>query len=436
MDIAVIGGGLTGLTAAYELTKRGHRVTVFEKESSLGGLAYGFKQPNWDWHMEGAYHHLFTNDRYIISLLEELGLSERLIRKRPITANLLPPNSKLSFEFGDGVPIVPLDSPTSLLRFPTLSLLDKVRTAALLGFLKLNPYWQPLEGITAEQLLISIGGNHAYKTIWEPLLYGKFGTYAPRVAASWFWARIKKRTPRLCYIRGGFHTLITALAQEIKHQGGHILPSKTVTSVQRESGNTYYVSWSGAKKLFDKVLFTIPTPLVTAILPILPHTYTLPLRSIPHLSAQTLILETDRPILKNVYWLNVTDRSFPFLAAVAHTNFMDRKHYGNHHLTYFGNYLPPDHPYLSLSEKELLSIFLPFIRRIASDSKFKIKNLKLFVAPFAQPVHERHYSQNIPPIATPLPGIYLANMDYIYPWDRGTNYAVELGMRAARTILQ
>ena len=32
--------------------------------------------------------------------------------------------------------------------------------------------------------------------------------------------------------------------------------------------------------------------------------------------------------------------------------------------------------------------------------------------------------------------IYLANLDSIYPWDRGTNYAVELGIRAAHTIIQ
>ncbi|WP_292254391.1 FAD-dependent oxidoreductase [Marinospirillum sp.] len=30
-NIAVIGGGITGITTAYALLKRGHRVTVYER---------------------------------------------------------------------------------------------------------------------------------------------------------------------------------------------------------------------------------------------------------------------------------------------------------------------------------------------------------------------------------------------------------------------
>ncbi len=62
MKIAVIGGGFTGLAAAYHLTKKGHDVAVFEKDATLGGLAHGFQQPEWQWHLEYAYHHFFTND--------------------------------------------------------------------------------------------------------------------------------------------------------------------------------------------------------------------------------------------------------------------------------------------------------------------------------------------------------------------------------------
>lgn len=446
MRIAIIGGGITGLTAAYELTRAGHKVTVFEKESSLGGLAYGFKQPNWSWHIEGAYHHLFTNDAAIIGLLKKLGLKHDLIVKRPITAHLLPtstslqdtPTSKPGFDSLEGAPIFPLDSPLRLFQFPILSIVDKFRTALLLTFLKITPFWKPLESITAEQLITSIGGKHAFTTIWEPLLYGKFGTYAPLVAASWFWARIKKRTPHLCYIRGGFHTLVKALSGAVSENGGTILTSTTVESIKSASKGLYYVLWKNHKQKFDRVLITIPTPLALSLFPkhgIRNAQYDA-LRAIPHLSAQTLIIETDKPILKNVYWLNVTDQSFPFLAAVAHTNFMDPKHYSNHHLTYFGNYLPEGHPHLTMTKKQLLNIFLPFIRRTSPHATYNIHHTFLYTAPYAQPVHERHYSRKIPPIITPIPGIYFANMDYIVPWDRGTNYAVALGQNAAMTILR
>lgn len=422
MKIAIVGGGITGLAAAYRLSQQGHAVSLFEKESYLGGLAYGFTSPGWDWHIEGAYHHLFTNDRSIISFINELGLSEKLIVKRPITASLW--NDRM----------YQLDSPQSLFTFPGLSITDKLRTALLLGIVKLTPFWQPFESFTAEQFIVSIGGKQAFQTIWKPLLYGKFSSFAPRLAASWFWARIKKRTPRLCYIDGGFHTLVEALEKTITGHGGNILTSTAVTSIKKGQGKSYIVSLGENTKQFDKVLLTIPTPFALSLLPKYDRRNPIydAFRAIPHLSAQTLILETKEPILRDVYWLNITDQSFPFLAAVAHTNFMDKKHYGNRHLTYFGNYLPEGHPYLSMTKTQLFNTFFPFLTKLnPSLKKGDITRSFLFTAPFAQPVHTLHYSKKIPPIKTPIPHIYLANMDMVHPWDRGTNYAVELGLRAA-----
>jgi len=396
MKIAIIGGGFTGLTAAYELVKKGHQVTVFEKEKTLGGLAHGFKLPDWDWHLESAYHHLFTNDTTILGLIKELGLSDKLIIKRPITATLY-----------HGA-MYPLDSPMHLLRFPGIPLFDRIRTGILLAFLKVNPFWQPFEHMTAKQLFLTIGGARAWETIWEPLMIGKFGTYADRVAASWLWARIKKRTQKLYYIKGGFHTLISALEKAIIQRGGTIH-----TGIQLDTLDQLV---KFAK--FDKVLLTIHTP-----------------SSIPHLHAQTLILQTKEPILKNTYWLNITDRSFPFLAVVAHTNMIDKKYYGGHHLTYFGNYLPEGHPYLSMTKEQLLKKFWPYIKKLNPKLRSnEVTKLYVFTGFYAQPVHELHYSRRAPKLETPIKGLYLANMDSIYPWDRGTNYAVELGLHAARSI--
>ncbi len=410
MKIAIIGGGITGLTAAYELTKRGHKVTIFEKEKTLGGLAWGFTQPNWGWHLEGAYHHLFTNDNTIIHLIHELGISDKLIIKRPITATYWQGKS------------YPLDSPSSLLSFPGLSLLDKVRTGLLIGALKINPFWKPLESITAKKLFIIVGGSASWRTLWEPLMIGKFGNYSDTVAASWLWARIKKRTPQLIYIAGGFHTLIETLEKNITKNGGKIITEKIITSLDDLP--------------FDKILLTIPTPLIQKLDPDLSFGIGNLTLNIPHLHAQTLIIETKEPILKDTYWLNITDRTFPFLAVVAHTNFIEKKHYGNHHLTYFGNYFLSGHPYLSMKKNQLLDIFYPFILRLIRNSKFEIRNSFLFNGPFAQPVHQLHYSNIAPKLDPPAggPNVCLANLDSIYPWDRGTNYAVELGQKAARQI--
>jgi protoporphyrinogen oxidase len=306
-----------------------------------------------------------------------------------------------------------------------------------LAFLKFNPFWKPLEGITAGDLLTHVGGMRAWSTIWEPLMVGKFGKYAQDVAASWFWARIRKRTPKLCYIRGGFHTLVETLAQAIINQGNTISSELSVHSIKEASEGTYSVVWGKQKQRFDRILLTVPTPIALNICPFIRTADTEHLLSIPHLHAQTLILETKEPILKTAYWLNITDRSFPFLAVVAHTNFMDPEYYAGHHITYFGNYLPPGHKYLLMTKDQLLKELWPYINRLNPSMNYELitKNY-IFTGPFAQPVHLRHYSTRAPRLETPSPGIYLANLDSIYPWDRGTNYAVELGMNAARVIAE
>lgn len=404
MNIAIIGGGVTGLTAAYELLKHGNTITVFEREEHLGGLAYGFKQPLWDWHLEAAYHHLFTNDTAILNLIKELGIEDKLIIKRPVTANFFR-NEMHQF-----------DSPLHLLRFPHLSLTDKLRTGALAAFCKIYPFWQTLERVTAKDFFIRWGGKKAWNIIWEPLMSGKFGHFDSQIAASWLWARVHKRTPSLVYIDGGFHTLIAALEKNIKKQGGIIRLNTSIQSVDSK---------------FDRTLITAPTQIAEKIVPGIATKQSL---SIPHLHAQVLILETSQSILEKTYWLSITDRAFPFLAVVAHTNFMERKHFGGKHITYVGNYLPDGHKYLTMNKSQLLKEFLPYIKKIGN-CKFKIENSFLFTAPYAQPVHQVMYSKKAPTLKTPIKNVYLANMDSIFPWDRGTNYAVELGLSAATAII-
>lgn len=430
MNIAVIGAGFTGLAAAYELGKHGHNVTVFEKETKVGGLAVGFGKPNWKWLLEVSYHHFFTNDHAIIALAKELGMEKDLMILRPVTATLCQPSEKRQKKSltGPEYSQYQLDSPMNLLTFPLLSPLAKFRTATLLGFCKLNPYWQPLEKITAKDLFIYVGGKEAWTVLWEPLMVGKFGTYADRIPASWLWARIHKRTPHLGYFRGGFQAFAETLAQAVKKQGGKIELAASIPSITRVRGGDKFIINT---TVFDRVLLTTPSHIATKLLSF-PKSYEKKLRSIPHLWAQLLILETGQPILDKTYWLNINDRSFPFLALVQHTNMIDKKWYGGHHIAYAGNYLPEGHPYLSMTKKQLLKKFLPYLKRI--HSSFVIRNCELFTVPFAQPVHSLNYSKKAPGITTPINHCFIANLDSIYPWDRGTNYAVELGQKAAAVI--
>lgn len=412
MKIAVIGAGFTGLTAALRLSEKGHTVTVFEKEEKVGGLAVGFKRDKWEWALEKHYHHWFANDTYAINLIREMGLSEDLFFKKPRTD-----------VFIDGK-IYPLNSPLDILTLSPLSPSSRIRLGAVSLLLKATPPQTAikLEKTPAHKWIKRYYGKEVWEKIWEPLLHGKFGPYAETVNMAWFWARIYKRTFSLGYLGGGYQRLSERIADKVK-----------------ENGATIHLGASFDPKLvknFDKVIITTPLAVFAKMFPDLPDDYKQKINQIPHLHAFNMLVVTKEKFLSESYWLNINDSSFPFVGIVQHTNFVDKSHYGGQHLMWLVNYLPFDHPFLTMKKEEIFKNFKPFLEKINPeyDLKENIIDYEMFLGPFAQPVFPVNYSKIRPDFITPIKNVYLANMDMVYPWDRGTNYAVELGEKIAALI--
>jgi protoporphyrinogen oxidase len=210
MNVAIVGGGVGGLSAAYDLALAGAEVTLFEASDSLGGLAGGFKIPRWDWSVEKYYHHWFASDRYILGLIDELGWSRRLMFPRPITA---------VYHQGD---FYALDSPLSVLRFPGLPPLNRLWMGMVIAYLKYIARWKPLESVTADSWLRRWMGDTSYERLWKPLLFSKFGDHYAEVNMAWMWARFKARTPRLGTFEGGFQAFIDAFADRVRKEGVEI----------------------------------------------------------------------------------------------------------------------------------------------------------------------------------------------------------------------
>jgi protoporphyrinogen oxidase len=424
MKIGIIGAGFTGLSAAYRISKAGENVSLFESEPNPGGLAAGFRVKGWEWALEEHYHHWFTSDWSVRNLAKEMGHEVKFFRP------------KTSVLIRDG--IFQLDSPFSLLKFPYLPLLDRIRTGAVLAYLKMTPFWKMLEGKTAESYLRKTMGDRSWDIIWKPLFVGKFGNYASSIPASWFWARIKKRSASLGYPDGGFGSFANSICKRIKEMNGEIYFNSNIVSVLKKD-NRFLLTLSDGKSLeFDKIICTLPSFIFTKITYDLPKSYVSSLKTLKSLSAITLILVIKEKFLKDgTYWINVNDRTYPFLAVVEHTNFIDPKYYNGERIIYIGNYLPQDHEYLDYSKEKLIETFLPYLKRINNKfSKFWIINSFLFSAKYAQPIIPLNYSKEIPSMVTPIDGLYLANIQQVYPWDRGTNYAVELGNKVADLVLK
>ena len=153
------------------------------------------------------------------------------------------------------------------------------------------------------------------------------------------------------------------------------------------------------------------------------------------LGAINLVLRLKKPFLKDgTYWLNICQKNASVMSIVEHTNFMDKKFYNNEYLVYLGNYIPADHKYMDMNAEELLKEYDSLLRKINPNYKKDIIGLEVFKAPFAQPIIPVNYSRMIPPFRTPIKNLYLANIQQVYPWDRGTNYAIELGKKVCREI--
>jgi len=420
MKIAIIGAGFTGLAAAYFLQKQGHSIKIFEKEKNPGGLAIGYSEKGWEWTLEKHYHHWFTNDNAVLNLAKEIDYP--VLIRRPKTSSLVDDH------------IYQLDSPSTLLKFPELSIIDRIRTGIALAFLRYNSFWRPLEHFTAEPYLKAFMGKTAYKKIWEPLMTNKLGNYANSVSLAWFWARIYKRTPSLAYPEGGFLRFAEKLVEIIQKQKGIVQFETDITSIE-DSKKSIAVRTKGNTEAFDKLIVTLPSILFTKMAPLLPQSYKQSLGKLKSIGAITMVLRLKNRFLKdNTYWLNVCDLNSPILAVVEHTNFMDKKHYNHEVLVYVGKYLPREHEFFSMPEDKLFAVYESYLKKINPDFKKELIGYKVFKAPFAQPIIPINYSKIIPTMETPLPNVFLANIEQVYPWDRGTNYAVELGEKVANFV--
>ncbi|MDO8620954.1 MAG: FAD-dependent oxidoreductase [Candidatus Levybacteria bacterium] len=423
MKIAIIGAGFTGLSAAYYLTKKNHQVTLFEKDDSPGGLAVGFSQKEWEWSLEKHYHHWFTNDKSVLGFAKEIGY--KFLIKRSKTSVYLDSN------------IYQLDSLNKVLIFPKLNLYEKLRMAAVIGLLRYNPFWKPLEKIKAADFLSKTMGKNAYEKIWEPQLINKFGKYANDISLAWFWARLVKRTSSLAYPEGGFLNFANALVEKIKQNGGKVFFNTEVTELKRNEklSINYTLDAKRYTLTFDAVVVTLPSFSFIKIAPQLPNDYKNKLTNLKGLGSLNLVLRLKKQFLEDgTYWLSICEKNSPIMAVVEHTNFMDKKYYNNEHIIYLGNYLPYDHPHMKMGSEALLKIYDPFLKKINPNYKLSIISYQLFKAPFSQPIIPINYSKIMPPFETPIPNVYLANIQQVYPWDRGTNYAVELGEKIAKII--
>lgn len=428
--IAIIGAGFGGLSAAFDLQKAGHRVTIYDGNKQAGGLASGFKEPGWDWYVEKYYHHWFASDRYMLALIDELGWRDQVIFPRPYT--VLFHNGKF----------YPFDSILTAIMNPILGWgINKIRFGLVGLYLRLTNNWLPLEKISAESWMTKWAGKKVYEEMWEPLLRGKFGDrYMHDVNMAWLWARLHARTTRLGTFKGGFQTFADRFQKKLGNMGVKFQLNTVVKKIRRlDKGKLELTPAGGDPIKYDACLVTSSPGQLAEITGDLPGDYLKGLLSLKQMGAVILVVSMKHQLSDHgYYWFNLPKSSgFPFLALVEHTNFIPPENLGGDHIIYLGDYLEPGHEYFKLTKEELLARFLPSLKRINPEfTQSWVNKSWLYKTEYAQPVPLISHSKNIPDIRTPINGLYFASMSQVYPWDRGTNFAVEIGRRAAGMIIR
>lgn len=430
MRIGVLGGGIAGLTVAYELLKSGYEVSVLERSQQLGGLASTIRVG--DSYIERFYHHLFRSDVDLIALLEDLGLSAHLVWLR----------SQIGYYHGDR--IYKFGKPTDLFRFHPLSWLGKIKFALSTLHFQRRSTWEGLDNISAQEWFRRYGADEVYKEVWEPLLKLKFGDEYQKIAAAWLWGRIHPRAQsrnrvyqneRLGYLLGSFGRLFKRLKERILELGGKILTGTAVELIETLSNGQLLLHCDGKDLRFDKIIVALHTPEFLELVPALPGEYKQRLQSIRYQAVICMIFILNSSLSNDIYWLNVNSRELPFGGVIEHTNFLSPTEYGGQHLTYVFNYLPASDPLFQFSKEKIKTLYIAGLQKIFPwFNEAWIKDTVLSKARFATPIYVLNYSKLMPSHETPIPNLYLANTAQVYPEDRNMSNCVKNALALTRLI--
>lgn len=427
LRVGILGGGITGLTAAFYLLRAGADVTVIESRPELGGLASCFDFGPFSW--DRFYHCILTSDRPLLNLIADLRLSDEL-RWTP---------TKVGF-FADGA-LHSMTTSLDFLRFPPLTLWQKFRLGIGILYAARIHDGKPLERKLASDWLTRVFGKENYRKMWEPLLKCKLGGCREEASAAFIWATIARlystrendtsRKECLGYVRGGYRIVIGRLFGEIKRMGGNVLTGVPVQNLRR--GDGLHVLCGNEEIRFDQVISTLPSPILARIAPQLAPEYLEQLTQVKYLGVVCFALVMKRR-LTPYYVTNLID-DVPFTGIIEMTNLISLDQTSGRHLVYLPKYTSPGDPLFEAREDEIWQTFREGLKRVIPDlGDSDIEARHLFRERFVQPIPVLHYSDIVPSMETNIEGLLVANTTQIINSTLNNNEMVKIAGRATEVV--
>ena len=411
MTVAIIGGGIMGISLGYFLSQQGVEVEIFEASPVLGGLAGPIVLEDGT-AVDRFYHAILSSDAHLQQLCSELGIADQL-RFRP---------TRMGFYYNGG--ICSMNSIVEFLRFPPLGWIDRFR----LGLTVLNAQfvrnWRQLEGVSVQDWLVRWSGQRTYENIWRPMLKAKFDGNFANAPATYIWSRLVRmkstrsganQKEEAGHLIGGYLTLIKAMAEKIQAEGGRIHLRCPIQEIVIRGGTARGVLSEGSLRPFDAVVATVQAPVFRRLIPGASTEYLDFLAKTEYLGIIAPLLVLDRPLTG--YWtLNITDDRIPFTGVIETTSYIDPQYVGGHHLVYLPKYTAPDSSWQRMPDEEIRNVWLENLQAMFPD--FDPKSVQYFLVHrerYVEPLHGLNQTSLIPPIRTPIENLYLATTAQIYP---------------------
>ena len=430
--IGILGGGITGLTAAFYLLREGYEVTVVESRPELGGLATYFDFGPFHW--DKFYHCILTSDRPLQTLIDDLGLTDEMRWKE----------TKVGFFAGGRLHSV--SSSMEFLRFPALSLWEKFRFGLGILYACRIRDGKELENIPVAEWLTRVFGRATYQKMWAPLLKCKLGSCREEASAAFIWATIVRlystrdksagQKERLGYVKGGYRTVFVRLIDEIERMGGKIRTSFPVSRLEsRADGGVDFVT-PRERLSFDGAIATVPSHALAAIAPQLSPDYLNRLKKVKYLGIVCAVLLLKRPLTK-FYVTNLTAEHLPFTGVIEMTNLISLEETNGRHLVYLPKYTAPGDPLFEASDADVWKLFRSSLQEIIPDlDDSMIEKHLIFRERLVQPLPTLNYSSLVPPMASGIPNLVVANTTQIVNSTLNNNEMVRIARKAADLILK
>jgi protoporphyrinogen oxidase len=417
-QIAIIGGGIMGVSLAYKLSQQGAKVTIYERGDNLGGLA-GF-MPYDGVRVDRFYHTILSSDMSMQTLIKESGVDNSLHF------------TETKQGFYDNGKIYPFNTPMDFMLFPPLNIFQRFRLALQVIYAQFENDWRKIDEIPVEDWLVKVSGRGVYNKVWKPLLRAKFDTAFVNVPATYIWSRLKRMMgtrqgvtskEMMCYLENGYYTLIEALAAKCVERGVTIKLNAAIEEIVIENGQAVGVRVAGEFEPYDAVISTLQSPILSNLLPTAPNTFRIKLADQEYLGVLCPLVILKKSLIP-FYVLNITDETVPFTAVVETTNLIDPKYVKGHHLIYLPKYLAPDNEMGRWSDDKVKTEWLHHLKRMFPDfDESLITDFIVQRARYVEPIRPMGTSDQIPDIKTPVKRLYMGNTVMIYP-DLGNGEAV------------